>query len=64
VTKLALSNISDFVGRELGVSGWMTVDQSRINQFAKCTGDHQSIHVLADRQAVSRSADQHFCYHI
>jgi len=64
VTKLALSNISDFVGRELGVSGWMTVDQSRINQFAKCTGDHQWIHVLADRQAVSRSADQHFCYHI
>ena len=46
MTKLALSNISDFVGRELGVSGWMTVDQSRFNQFAKCTGDHQSIHVL------------------
>jgi acyl dehydratase len=49
VTKLTLSNISDFVGRELGVSSWMTVDQSRINQFAECTGDHQWIHVDVDR---------------
>jgi acyl dehydratase len=49
VTNLTLSNINDFVGRELGVSGWMTVDQSRINQFADCTGDHQWIHVDVDR---------------
>ena len=49
MTNLTLSNINDFVGRELGVSGWMTVDQSRINQFADCTGDHQWIHVDVDR---------------
>jgi len=49
VSNLTLSNINDFVGRELGVSGWMTVDQPRINQFAECTGDHQWIHVDVDR---------------
>jgi acyl dehydratase len=49
LTNLTLSNINDFVGCELGVSGWMTVDQSRINQFADCTGDHQWIHVDVER---------------
>jgi acyl dehydratase len=49
VSNLTLSNINDFVGRELGVSNWMTVEQSRINQFAECTGDHQWIHVDVDR---------------
>ena len=49
MSNLTLSNINDFVGRELGVSTWMTVDQSRINQFADCTGDHQWIHVDIER---------------
>jgi acyl dehydratase len=49
VTNLTLANLSDFVGRELGVSGWMTVDQSRIDRFAECTGDHQWIHVDVER---------------
>ena len=49
MTDLTLSNIEDFVGRELGVSGWTTVDQSRIDQFADCTGDRQWIHVDVDR---------------
>ena len=31
------------------VSDWMTVDQERINQFAEATGDHQWIHVDAER---------------
>jgi acyl dehydratase len=62
VTDLTLSNINDFVGRELGVSGWMTVDQARINQFADCTGDHQWIHVDVDRakrESPFRSAVAH-----
>jgi acyl dehydratase len=49
VSNLTLSNINNFIGRELGVSSWMTVDQARINQFANCTGDHQWIHVDVDR---------------
>jgi acyl dehydratase len=44
-----LENIEAFVGRELGVSDWLTVDQQRINQFADCTGDHQWIHVDVER---------------
>jgi len=38
-----------FVGRELGTSDWLTVDQDRIDQFAACTGDRQWIHVDVER---------------
>ena len=44
-----LAHIQDWVGRELGVSEWQTVDQARIDQFAACTGDHQWIHVDVER---------------
>jgi acyl dehydratase len=44
-----LAAIGDFVGRELGVSGWITIDQKRIDDFAACTGDHQWIHVDVER---------------
>src|SRR5256884_9073310 len=37
------------VGRELGPSEWMTVDQSMIDKFAEATGDHQWIHVDVER---------------
>lgn len=33
------------VGRELGHSDWLTIEQDRIDQFAEATGDHQWIHV-------------------
>ena len=39
------------VGREIGVSCWFTVDQQRIDDFAKTTGDHQWIHVDLERAA-------------
>ena len=39
------------VGRDLGRSDWMTVDQDRIDLFAEATGDHQWIHVDAERAA-------------
>lgn len=38
-----------FVGQELGVGQWITVDQARIAGFADCTGDQQWIHVDAER---------------
>ena len=44
-----LATLSDFVGRELGVSDWLTVDQARIDAFAECTGDRQWIHVDPER---------------
>jgi acyl dehydratase len=44
-----LTTIQEFVGRELGVSDWLAIDQERINQFAACTDDHQWIHVDVER---------------
>ena len=46
---LDLANIQAFVGRELGASRWMTLDQRRIDGFADCTDDRQWIHVDAGR---------------
>lgn len=37
------------VGRHLGHSEWLTVDQDRVNLFADATGDHQWIHVDVER---------------
>src|SRR5437867_10745072 len=37
------------VGRELGPSEWVTVDQAMIDKFAEATGDHQWIHVDVER---------------
>ena len=45
----SISTISQYVGQELGVSGWVTIDQQRINHFASFTGDHQWIHVDVER---------------
>jgi acyl dehydratase len=44
-----INTLEQFVGQELGVSDWLTVDQERINEFADCTGDHQWIHVDIER---------------
>jgi acyl dehydratase len=38
-------------GTELGVSDWVTVDQTMIDTFADATGDHQWIHVDPQRAA-------------
>lgn len=37
------------LGRHLGYSEWITVEQDRVNLFADATGDHQWIHVDVDR---------------
>ena len=42
-------DLKDYVGKELGVSDWLAIDQDRINQFADATGDHQWIHVDVER---------------
>jgi acyl dehydratase len=47
--EFTLSEIPRFIGQELGVSSWVTVDQSRIDQFAECSGDRQWIHVDVER---------------
>ena len=48
----AIASIDDAVaavGSELGTSDWLLVDQARIDIFAEATGDHQWIHVDAER---------------
>jgi acyl dehydratase len=44
-----MASAAQCVGRELGVSDWITVDQERIDAFAACTGDRQWIHVDVER---------------
>ena len=39
------------IGQTFGPSGWLVIEQSRIDQFAEATGDHQWIHVDPVRAA-------------
>ena len=47
--EFTISQLGERIGQELGVSEWVTIDQSRIDKFAACTGDHQWIHVDVER---------------
>ena len=47
----SVATLDEFVGEELGVSDWVTIDQARIDAFAQCTGDKQWIHVDVERAA-------------
>lgn len=38
-------------GQEVGLSDWAVIDQTRIDQFAEATSDHQWIHVDTERAA-------------
>ncbi|MGA8012508.1 MAG: MaoC family dehydratase [Candidatus Acidiferrales bacterium] len=44
-------SLTDFVGREIGVTGWFTLTQERIQQFAEATEDRQWIHLDRERAA-------------
>jgi acyl dehydratase len=50
-TYARLQDLQAEVGREIGLSDWITVDQQRIDRFAQATGDHQWIHVDPARAA-------------
>ena len=43
------SDLPSLVGQEVGLSRWITVDQTRIDAFAKITEDEQFIHVDPER---------------
>ena len=70
-----LSDMKEHIGKELGISDWLTITQERINQFADATEDHQWIHVDPERSAKESpykatiahgflvlSLASHFCY--
>ena len=46
-----LVDLQALVGQEIGLSDWLTVDQQRIDLFARATDDHQWIHVDPERAA-------------
>ena len=48
-----LEEIRDRIGQEIGVSGWLTIDQQRIDEFAESTEDRQFIHI--DPEAAART---------
>ena len=49
----SIDEIKSRVGEEIGVSGWLAVDQSAIDAFAEVTQDHQFIHV--DPEAAAKT---------
>lgn len=48
-TPLTFATMPTMIGKELGVSSWITVDQQMINQFAETTRDKQWIHIDVER---------------
>ena len=50
-TFTTLDEVADAAGQELGTSDWLPIEQDRVDLFADATGDHQWIHVDADRAA-------------
>jgi acyl dehydratase len=49
----SIEDIKALIGREVGVSDWILVDQARIDAFADVTEDHQFIHI--DPEAAART---------
>lgn len=45
------ADLTKHIGQQIGLSNWISVDQSRIDQFADVTEDHQFIHLDAERAA-------------
>lgn len=49
MSDLSMATIAEQVGRELGVTEWIALDQARIQSFADCTEDRQWIHTDVER---------------
>ncbi|MEO0437969.1 MAG: MaoC family dehydratase [Pseudomonadota bacterium] len=51
ITVVPKEKLTDHIGTKYPPSDWVTLDQSRINDFADCTGDHQFIHIDEEKAA-------------
>jgi len=40
-----VAELRGLVGQEIGASGWIAIEQARIDQFAEATDDRQYIHI-------------------
>lgn len=49
--EISIRDVKGLVGKELGISSWMEMPQSRIDLFADATDDHQFIHCDPQRAA-------------
>jgi acyl dehydratase len=49
-----VESLKEYLGKEIGVSEWLTVTQERIAQFAEATEDRQWIHL--DRERAERES--------
>lgn len=48
-TRYSMDTLPQWIGKELGASPWIKIDQPRIDEFAHCTGDNQWIHTDVER---------------
>jgi acyl dehydratase len=49
MSTITMKELPGKVGEHLGYTGWQTMTQERVNQFADVTDDHQYIHVDPER---------------
>lgn len=52
MSKIVINSHQEFeayIGKELGVSDYLKVEQGRVNEFAEATIDHQWIHIDEER---------------
>jgi acyl dehydratase len=47
--EVPVSDLPQWVGREIGPGAWHEITQERVDQFAQATGDDQWIHVDVER---------------
>jgi acyl dehydratase len=45
----SFAELKSLIGQEVAVSDWVAITQERVNMFADATGDHQWIHLDAER---------------
>ena len=45
----SIEELKGLVGQEVAVTDWFTIEQERVGLFADATGDHQWIHLDAER---------------
>ena len=50
-TEISPARLPEYVGKEVGVTDWVAVEQGRIDRFADATDDHQFIHTDPQRAA-------------
>lgn len=53
--EISLAEVTGLVGQKIGISSWITVDQTMIDSFASATDDHQFIHCDPVRAAAETS---------